>query len=290
MQTFLEVLQAMIAKLAAVWFAPKAVRDYVAILVLFVGVLAFEFITSRDWRRYRSARFRTDVLYFAFTYSGALNFLIWAPLYRLLLQRIHPLRPTLLDLMPSAVLRVAVFILLADFLEYWIHRWKHTNSILWAFHRIHHSQRDLTVFANYRIHFADELVRRMVFFFAFLAMGSDARIWAWCDVAINWLLLLQHSGFKWDYGPFGWVVSSPRFHGVHHSIDTRDHNRNFGILFPFWDRLFGTARPRSAVATAFGLDREYPESFFKQLWIPFRELADKFQGREKAVTAMPVHE
>ena len=35
-------------------------------------------------------------------------------------------------------------------------------------------------------------------------------------------------------------------HRVHHSIDPRETNSNFGFNLPWWDRLFGTyrAQPR----------------------------------------------
>ena len=50
-------------------------------------------------------------------------------------------------------------------------------------------------------------------------------------------------------------------------------NSNFGNMFSFWDRLFGTRYyPEDRVAEVFGLDdgNEIPESYFKQLVYPFR--------------------
>ena len=36
-----------------------------------------------------------------------------------------------------------------------------------------------------------------------------------------------------------WVFITPDMHRVHHSLDTAEHNGNYGGLFSFWDRLFG---------------------------------------------------
>lgn len=47
-----------------------------------------------------------------------------------------------------------------------------------------------------------------------------------------------------------WVIVTPDWHRTHHSIDMREGNSNFGIMFTFWDRLFGTyvEQPKSGVS------------------------------------------
>ncbi|MBI5309003.1 MAG: sterol desaturase family protein, partial [Planctomycetes bacterium] len=43
-----------------------------------------------------------------------------------------------------------------------------------------------------------------------------------------------------------WFVVTPDMHRVHHSIEERETNSNFGFNLPWWDRLLGTyrAQPR----------------------------------------------
>jgi sterol desaturase/sphingolipid hydroxylase (fatty acid hydroxylase superfamily) len=43
-----------------------------------------------------------------------------------------------------------------------------------------------------------------------------------------------------------WFVVTPDMHRVHHSIEPRETNSNFGFNFSLWDRLFGTYRPAPA--------------------------------------------
>jgi sterol desaturase/sphingolipid hydroxylase (fatty acid hydroxylase superfamily) len=43
-------------------------------------------------------------------------------------------------------------------------------------------------------------------------------------------------------GALRWVVVTPEMHRVHHSIEQRETNSNFGFNLPWWDRLFGTYR------------------------------------------------
>jgi sterol desaturase/sphingolipid hydroxylase (fatty acid hydroxylase superfamily) len=42
------------------------------------------------------------------------------------------------------------------------------------------------------------------------------------------------------------LVVTPDMHRVHHSVDSREHNSNFGFNLPWWDRLFRTYRPQPA--------------------------------------------
>ena len=40
----------------------------------------------------------------------------------------------------------------------------------------------------------------------------------------------------------GLFVVTPDMHRVHHSIDPRETNSNYGFNLPWWDRLLGTYR------------------------------------------------
>jgi sterol desaturase/sphingolipid hydroxylase (fatty acid hydroxylase superfamily) len=39
---------------------------------------------------------------------------------------------------------------------------------------------------------------------------------------------------------------TPDMHRIHHSEELMEQNSNFGVVFPWWDRLFGTYRPQPA--------------------------------------------
>ena len=36
------------------------------------------------------------------------------------------------------------------------------------------------------------------------------------------------------------IIVTPAMHRLHHSIERRESDSNFGIIFSFWDRLFAT--------------------------------------------------
>jgi sterol desaturase/sphingolipid hydroxylase (fatty acid hydroxylase superfamily) len=55
-----------------------------------------------------------------------------------------------------------------------------------------------------------------------------------------------HANTRISFGPLDYVLASPRFHRVHHSLAENHHDKNFASFFPFLDLLFGTAYfPRS---------------------------------------------
>ena len=69
---------------------------------------------------------------------------------------------------------------------------------------------------------------------------------------------LRHSHIPVRYGRWGeTVLISPYLHQLHHSIDPKHRDVNFGEVLSVWDRLFGTLhRPRQTDPLVFGLTDE----------------------------------
>lgn len=56
-----------------------------------------------------------------------------------------------------------------------------------------------------------------------------------------------------------YFIVTPNFHRVHHSLDMKEGNSNFGIIFPFWDKLLGSYRNKGNAAllkTKFGISTD----------------------------------
>jgi sterol desaturase/sphingolipid hydroxylase (fatty acid hydroxylase superfamily) len=229
------------------------------------------------WRRLLRPGARTDAAYAFFYVGGIYAFLIATPLYRLLTALVERHAPFLqLGLIAPlpAWAQFLVASVVMDGVLYWTHRGLHASGPLWAFHGIHHSQADLTPLANFRFHAVEVLVRGLAQFVPGLLLGLPARVFlptVWLQVALDGL---AHSGLGWSYGPLERVIVSPRFHAVHHSTEPAHYNRNFGMTYSFWDRLFGTAAPAGERPSHFGAPGlGVPESFFGQIPHPFLFLA-----------------
>jgi sterol desaturase/sphingolipid hydroxylase (fatty acid hydroxylase superfamily) len=254
-----------------------AARGHLILAGILLATILLEVFARRDWKvRYGGRAFRVDVLYYAFYYLGFYHLFVFKPLYLLMTGAVTRYVPGLQMHLVSGLSpgwQLLSLILVSEVVGYWGHRWLHTNGVLWRFHSIHHSQTRLSVMTNYRFHFVDETFRRVLMFVPAQMFGYRVDVWLWADLIMAWLLLLQHSEWDWDYGPLGWVFVSPIFHRKHHSTDEALNYRNYGMLFTFWDDLFGTAERLRPAPTEYGLAGErVPESFFaQQLW-PFLRL------------------
>lgn len=57
-----------------------------------------------------------------------------------------------------------------------------------------------------------------------------------------WLHIVWiHSPTRFHFGPLRALFADNRFHRIHHSLEERHFDRNFGAFTTLWDRLFGTA-------------------------------------------------
>lgn len=147
----------------------------------------------------------------------------------------------------------AVFI--SDVFSYWLHRAQHRIPLLWKFHRVHHSPRDLDV-AHYVTHPVEQLLQ-------FLAIAIPTslviRVSPSGFFAIALLFTVHrhyiHMNIPVHFGWFGNVILDNRYHFIHHSRARADHNSNFAGIFPVLDMLFGTYRkPRPGPLPETGIE------------------------------------
>uniref|UniRef100_UPI0035CBF081 sterol desaturase family protein n=1 Tax=uncultured Methylobacterium sp. TaxID=157278 RepID=UPI0035CBF081 len=69
---------------------------------------------------------------------------------------------------------------------------------------------------------------------------------------------VRHTHFKISFGKLNNLILCPHWHQLHHSTNPRHYDKNFGLLFSFWDRIFGTlCVPEPNESFKFGLvDRD----------------------------------
>lgn len=179
-----------------------------------------------------------DAIYYGFYNSILAIAILNVPLSRLMLPILRPIDWQLLARYPEWV-RLVVFLVAADFIFYWHHRLMHTRWF-WPLHSVHHEQRDVTAFTATRKH-VGEAVSSIAPVLALAAIvGNQPADPMWFFVFRYAVAAATHSGLRWRYGPFYWIVVSPLFHSTHHSIDVEVSEHNYGNFFSFWDLLFRT--------------------------------------------------
>ena len=242
--------------------------------------------------RYGSRNVRTDMLYALLELSHLEALLVLAPVAAGLNAAIDGHLPWLrlgdaADL--PLWLKLVVVIVAIDFATYWLHRLKHASPWLWQFHKVHHSQSELTVFTRFRFPLLDRLLDLVVLFPIGVVTGSAALPLA-LYLFVAFRSCIEHSGQNWSYGPIGWLVVSPSFHGTHHSRAPEHLDRNFGSFLAVWDRMFGTYAPRGDKPLTYGLHHEtIPQDFLYGQVAPLHGLW-KLMARKPAVPAVTVEE
>jgi sterol desaturase/sphingolipid hydroxylase (fatty acid hydroxylase superfamily) len=208
----------------------------------------------------------------------------------------------------TAVLTV-VTVLVSDFGFFFAHYVMHRSSLLWHFHEVHHSAEVLTPVTVYRVHPVERVVNAIVGGVVTGIAGALYSSWIGKGVGpatlfgVNVLLLtifmfwnqLRHSHIWLSYpSVLSHVLISPAQHQIHHSIDPRHHDKNFGIVFALWDWAFGSLYvPRDREALAFGVEADADDfsTVRKLYWMPFvkasRSVAGKFDRSERAALEVP---
>lgn len=179
------------------------------------------------------------------------------------------------------VVSFLIYLVLFDLVDYWLHRGQHAWRWWWSLHALHHSQREMHLWSDNRNHLLDDLLRDAVFALVGIALGVPPSQFVLLVVAGQVLQSVQHANLRWRFGPFESVLVSPSFHRLHHGIGAGHEGAhrgcNFAVLFPVWDRLFGTADFRPGFVPTGIRDqlagRDYGRGFWQQQWLGLRRLA-----------------
>ncbi|MDR3539294.1 MAG: sterol desaturase family protein [Acetobacteraceae bacterium] len=161
-------------------------------------------------------------------------------------------------------------------LSYYIYHYLcHRVPLLWELHKVHHSAEVMVGVTKDRVHPLDEILNR---WWNGLIPGLAYGIWlffaldpveltvfgigAYTLRALLMMDVVRHTHLEMSYGKWlNALFLCPYYHQLHHSIEPRHYNRNYGLLLSVWDRMFGTlAVPEPGQHFTFGLaDNEHAE-------------------------------
>ena len=158
------------------------------------------------------------------------------------------------DQLTPLTLALIVFVI-GDFFLYFVHRCYHRIPTIWPLHAVHHSASVLTPVTTYRQHPVGTLItaalNTLIFGLMFgviaggygphLTFAEIAGANAFVFLANATMTNFQHSHIWISFGPvLERIFISPAQHQVHHSIEARHYDRNFGQTLALWDWMFGT--------------------------------------------------
>jgi alkylglycerol monooxygenase len=130
-----------------------------------------------------------------------------------------------------------------DFCYYWLHRMGHEVAVLWAAHVVHHQSQDYNLSTALRQTSSGALLG-WVFYLPMALAGVPPLVFG---VVALVDLLYQFWVHTEQVGKLGWFdrwFCSPSNHRVHHAVNDRYLDKNYGGILILWDRLFGTFKRR----------------------------------------------
>ncbi|KAA2212098.1 sterol desaturase family protein [Teichococcus oryzae] len=237
-----------------------------------------------------SRSIRTDILYTCLTRLGLLPLLAFIAFSALesrlsgLLAGSGWVPPTLETLFPILrdwpLLALALYVVALDFGEYWRHRFQHRFSWWWSLHAIHHAQRQMTFWTDDRNHILDDLIGAFWFGAIALLIGVPPGQFPIVVVILRVAEAMSHANVRLSFGPVGErLLVSPRFHRLHHGeLGAGRDGKNYGVLLPVWDWLFGTADFRRDLFPETG-DPRLPEEMATGSWLQQQSAGFRRLGR-----------
>jgi len=173
--------------------------------------------------------------------------------------------------------RVVAATVVGDIGAYWGHRWSHEIPLLWRFHAIHHSPREVDWLVSSHAHPVDMFFTRLCGLIPMYLLGLAQPMGHTLDVVPVLVILFGtawgffiHANVRWRFGWLEWLVSSPGFHHWHHTNDGPEHiNKNYAAMLPWVDKCFGTFYlPKRQWPLKYGTDTQVASSLAGQLLQP----------------------
>ncbi|MGI9381308.1 MAG: creatininase family protein [Methyloligellaceae bacterium] len=240
-----------------------------------------------DVRVYMHRSSIQDYKYFlinGFIYYGILTqLLIGMPTFsnlfiELLESGLGPMTTPLFEVTPFwVVCYTLVAVLTFDFAVYLLHYLHHRFSFFWEFHKVHHSAEELNPMTLFRMHPVDLFLTGLgvtvlsAFAYALFFYMSGKELSPYTLLNLNVVVFafyimgynLRHSHIWLNYPTWlSYVFISPAQHQIHHSRDPIHFDKNLGLIFSFWDYLFGTLYiPRRYEKLSFGLNEHEPNPY-----------------------------
>ena len=130
-------------------------------------------------------------------------------------------------------------LLFYDLCYYWLHRLGHESAVLWAAHVVHHQSQHYNLSTALRQTSSGALLG-WVFYLPMALAGVPPLVFG---VVALVDLLYQFWVHTEQVPKLGWFdrwFCSPSNHRVHHAVNDRYVDKNYGGILIVWDRLFGT--------------------------------------------------
>lgn len=174
---------------------------------------------------------------------------------------------------PKWVQWLTMFII-ADFIQWNVHRLLHRVPWMWEFHKLHHSVKEMGFAAHLRFHWMETIIYKTIQYIPLAMIGFGIDDFFLVHIFAISIGHLNHANLNISYGPLKYIINNPAMHIWHHAkhLPSGSYGVNFGISLSLWDYIFKTnyiPEKGRDIELGFPKDEKYPTSFWKQIIYPF---------------------
>lgn len=156
----------------------------------------------------------------------------------------------------SVWLYIIAFISL-DFAGYLGHRIDHEYNIFWNAHIIHHSSEEFNLACALRQSISTIIRVFTIFLLPAALLGVPATVVAVVAPLHLFAQFWYHTQHISKMGFLEKIIVTPSHHRVHHAINKEYIDKNYGQIFIFWDKWFGTFQEElPGVPAVYGITRQ----------------------------------
>ena len=180
--------------------------------------------------------------------------------------------------------QIIVALVVIDFIQWCVHNMLHRVPALWELHKAHHSVKDgeMDWIVAFRFSWLEVVVYKSVLYLPLVFLG-----FSWIALMVHAIFgtligHLNHSNLDLGYGPWRYVLNSPRMHIWHHDYEGDAKTTvNFGIIFSAWDWIFGTAKMPDEPPARLGFKgvETFPDNFFSQEIWPLQKYIPRLHSK-----------
>ncbi len=149
--------------------------------------------------------------------------------------------------LPTAA-RIVCAVLIIDAWQYLWHRLNHVVPLLWRFHSVHHTDRDMDATTALRFHTGEIILSSTVRLAVLPLLGVTITEVLIYETILLPIILFHHSNVGVPASVdvwLRWLIVTPWMHWVHHSDEQPETDSNYSSVFSFWDRIFGSFKLRA---------------------------------------------
>ena len=172
--------------------------------------------------------------------------------------------------------QLVVFFVILDFVQWLTHVLLHKYEVLWRFHKVHHSVKEMGFAAHLRYHWMENILYKPLKTLGVMVLGGfepeQAYIVHFIAITIGHL---NHANIRITWGPFKYILNNSVMHLYHHMKalpENKPKGINFGISLSIWDFLFRThyiPDDNGEIELGFSNEENFPKGFFGHLFTGF---------------------